>query len=89
MLNAWFYSHSVFAVAVVVCFVTAAIPLIGLHFFHKIVPWNVREEDTSMVGLSYALCGGIFAVVGNRFLWPIWEPARLREELQLHYQIPC
>jgi membrane protease YdiL (CAAX protease family) len=63
MLNAWFYSHSIWAVAAAVCFVTTIIPLIGLHFFHKAVPWNVREEDTSMVGLSYALCGGIFAVV--------------------------
>ena len=58
MLNAWFYSHSIWAVAAAICFVTAAIPLIGLYFFHKWIPWNVREEDTSMVGLSYALCGG-------------------------------
>ena len=63
MLNDWFYTHSVWSVAAAVCFVTVVIPLIGLYFFHKIVPWNVREEDTSMVGLSYALCGGIFAVV--------------------------
>jgi len=63
MLNAWFYSHSIMAVGLAVCFVTAVIPLIGLYFFHKWIPWNVREEDTSMVGLSYALCGGIFAVV--------------------------
>ena len=63
MLNAWFYSHSVYAVAAAVCFVTVVIPLIGLYFFHRWVDWNVREEDTSMVGLSYALCGGIFAVV--------------------------
>src|ERR1700683_1706132 len=63
MLNAWFYSHSIWAVAAAVCFVTAAIPLIGLYFFHKWIPWNVREEDVSMVGLSYALCGGIYAVV--------------------------
>ncbi len=63
MLNDWFYSHSVWSVAAAVCFVTVVIPLIGLYFFHKVVPWNVREEDTSMVGLSYALCGGIFAVV--------------------------
>ena len=63
MLNNWFYSHPVWEVAAAVCFVTVVLPLVGLYFFHKLVPWNVREEDTSMVGLSYALCGGIFAVV--------------------------
>ena len=63
MLNNWFYSHSVWEVAAAVCFVTVVLPLLGLYLFHKVVPWNVREEDTSMVGLSYALCGGIFAVV--------------------------
>ena len=63
MLNNFFYSHSIWTVAAAVCFVTVVIPLIGLWFFHKWVDWNVREEDTSMVGLSYALCGGIFAVV--------------------------
>ena len=63
MLNNWFYSHPVWEVAAAVCFVTVVLPLVGLYFFHKVVPWNVREEDTSMVGLSYALCGGIFAVV--------------------------
>ncbi len=63
MLNNWFYSHSIFEVGLAVCLVTTILPLVGLYFFHKMVDWNVREEDTSMVGLSYALCGGIFAVV--------------------------
>ena len=63
MLNNWFYSHPIWEVGLAVCFVTTVLPLIGLYFFHKMVDWNVREEDTSMVGLSYALCGGIFAVV--------------------------
>ena len=63
MLNNFFYSHSIWIVALSVCCVTVVLPLIGLYFFHKVVDWNVREEDTSMVGLSYALCGGIFAVV--------------------------
>ena len=31
--------------------------------------------------LVYTLCGVIFAVVGNRFLFPLWEPGRLREQL--------
>jgi hypothetical protein len=63
MLNNWFYSHPIWEVGLAVCLVTTVLPLIGLYFFHKMVDWNVREEDTSMVGLSYALCGGIFAVV--------------------------
>jgi hypothetical protein len=63
MLNDFFYSHSTWTVAAVVCGALVILPLIGLFIFHRIVPWTVREEDTSMVGLSYALCGGIYAVV--------------------------
>jgi hypothetical protein len=39
------------------------LPVIGLFIFHRLVSWRTREADTSMVGLSYALCGGIYAVV--------------------------
>ena len=63
MLNHFFYSHSILVVGLTVCFFTVVVPLLGLWPFHKVVDWNVREEDTSMVGLSYALVGGIFAVV--------------------------
>lgn len=63
MLNHWFYSHSTWEVAGAVCSVLVLLPLIGLYFFHRKVNWHVREENTSMVGLSYALCGGIYAVV--------------------------
>ena len=63
MLNAWFYAHSTWEVAGAVCTVLIVIPLIGLYIFHRLVDWNTREEDTSMIGLSYALCGGIYAVV--------------------------
>jgi hypothetical protein len=63
MLNDWFYSHSTWAVALVVCGGLIIPALIGLFFFHRFVSWHAREEDTSMVGLSYALCGGIYAVV--------------------------
>ena len=63
MLNAWFYSHSVWEVAFAVCSVLVLLPLAGLFVFHRLVPWEIREEDTTMVGLSYALCGGIYAVV--------------------------
>jgi len=63
MLNDWFYSHTTWEVAAAVCSVVVLIPLIGLYIFHRLVNWNAREEDTSMVGLSYALCGGIYAVV--------------------------
>ena len=63
MLNHWFYSHSTWEVAAAVCSVLLALPLAGLYIFHRLVDWHAREEDTSMVGLSYALCGGIYAVV--------------------------
>jgi hypothetical protein len=63
MLNHWFYSHSTWEVAAAVCSVVVGLPLIGLFFFHRLVDWNAREKDNSMVGLSYALCGGIYAVV--------------------------
>jgi hypothetical protein len=63
MLNAWFYSHSTWEVAAAVCAVVIILPLAGLYVWHRLVDWHVREEHTSMVGLSYALCGGLYAVV--------------------------
>jgi hypothetical protein len=63
MLNHWFYSHSTWEVAAAVCSVVVLLPLAGLYLFHRLVDWNTREKDNSMVGLSYALCGGIYAVV--------------------------
>jgi|HubBroStandDraft_6_1064221.scaffolds.fasta_scaffold486301_1 hypothetical protein len=63
MLNHWFYSHSTWEVAAAVCAVVVIFPLIGLFIFNRLVNWDAREKDTSMVGLSYALCGGIYAVV--------------------------
>jgi hypothetical protein len=46
-----------------VCLAIVALSLIGLRIFHGWIPWHKREEDTSMVGLSYALCGGLYAVM--------------------------
>ncbi|MGA2114868.1 MAG: hypothetical protein ABSH56_08980 [Bryobacteraceae bacterium] len=63
MLNQWFYSHSTWAVAGAVCSALVFLSLVGLYIFHRRVDWHAREEDTSMTGLSYALCGGIYAVV--------------------------
>src|SRR5579872_4911333 len=63
MLNDWFYSHSTWEVAAAVCSVVVLLPLIGLCVFHRLVAWHRREKDTTMVGLSYALCGSIYAVV--------------------------
>jgi hypothetical protein len=63
MLNHWFYSHSTWEVAAAVCSVVVLLPLAGLFLFNGLVDWHAREKDTSMVGLSYALCGGIYAVV--------------------------
>jgi len=63
MLNHWFYSHSTWEVAGAVCSIVVVLPLAGLFMFHRLVDWHAREKDTSMVGLSYAICGGIYAVV--------------------------
>jgi hypothetical protein len=63
MLNQWFYSHATWEVGTAICLVMVVIPLFGLFFFHRAVPWHKREEDTTMVGLSYALCGGLSAVM--------------------------
>lgn len=63
MLNQWFYSHPTWEVATAVCLVLILLPLAGLFFFHRLVPWRKREEDTPMVGLSYALCGSLYAVM--------------------------
>ena len=63
MLNQWFYSHAVWQVAIAVCSVMVLVPLLGLSLFHRLVDWEAREHDTTMVGLSYALCGGIYAVL--------------------------
>jgi membrane protease YdiL (CAAX protease family) len=63
MLNQWFYSHTTWQVGSAVCLVLILIPLAGLFIFHRLVPWRYREEDTAMVGLSYALCGGLYAVM--------------------------
>jgi hypothetical protein len=63
MLNNWFYSHSTLQVALLVCPFVTLLPLLGLYVFHRLVNWEAREEDTAMTGLSYAICGGIYAVV--------------------------
>ena len=63
MLNNWFYAHSTWEVAGVVCSVLVLLPLLGLLMFHRLVDWHTREKNTNMIGLSYALCGGIYAVV--------------------------
>ena len=61
MLNDWFYSHSTWEMATLVCLILVGLPLLGLFVFHRLVDWHAREEDTPMVGLSYALCGGVYA----------------------------
>jgi len=63
MLNAWFYSHPIWEVVFVVCAVMVVVAIAGLFIFHHLVQWEAREKDTSMIGLSYALAGGIYAVV--------------------------
>jgi hypothetical protein len=63
MLNNWFYSHPTWEVTFVVCLVLVLLALGGLFVFHRRVDWDIREKDTTMVGLSYALAGGIYAIV--------------------------
>jgi hypothetical protein len=63
MLNQWFYSHTTWEVAGAVCSVVVLLALLGLFLFHRVFDWHAREKDTAMTGLSYALCGGIYAVV--------------------------
>jgi hypothetical protein len=63
MLNDWFYSHPTWQVMIAVCAVLLIISLLGLIPFHRLVNWEAREHDTAMIGLSYALAGGIYAVV--------------------------
>jgi hypothetical protein len=63
MLNQWFYSHPTWEVAGLICAVLLILALGGLRIFHRLVDWHVREEDTAMVGLSYALCGSVYGVL--------------------------
>ena len=63
MLNNWFYSHSTYASMALVCGTLVLVALASLFAFHRLVNWHAREKDTAMVGLSYALAGGIYAVV--------------------------
>lgn len=63
MLNDWFYSHSTWVVALAVCTVLSVAGLAALLALHRLVSWEARKADNAMTGLSYALCGGIYAVV--------------------------
>jgi hypothetical protein len=62
MLNEWFYSHPNLEVIIVVCGGLIAIALAGLFIFTRFVNWEAREKDTSMIGLSYAIAGAVYAV---------------------------
>ncbi|MGD0633947.1 MAG: hypothetical protein ABSA13_06690 [Beijerinckiaceae bacterium] len=63
MLNEWFYSHPTWEVTLAVCSVIVLATLAGLLVFNRLVHWEAREKDTTMTGLSYALAGGLFAIV--------------------------
>jgi len=72
MLNQWFYAHKTWQIGTVVDLTIVAVLLLGLFAFHRWVAWEHREHDTAMVGLSYALCGSVYAVIlalvaGNTF----------------------
>jgi hypothetical protein len=59
MLNQWFYAHKTWQIGTVVDLALILAALAGLFIFHRLVEWRHREEDTAMVGLSYALSGGL------------------------------
>ena len=63
MLNAWFYAHKTWQIGLVVDSALILVALVGLRVFHRLVAWRHREHDTAMVGLSYALAGGLYAVM--------------------------
>lgn len=42
---------------------------------------DVTAHDIALQRMIYSLLGGAIAVVGNRRLWPIWEPLRLQAAL--------
>ncbi len=42
---------------------------------------DVGAGGIALQRLVYTVTGGVIAVVGNRFLWPLWEPLRMRELL--------
>jgi hypothetical protein len=63
MLNEWFYTHKTWQVGTLIDLTLILVSLVGLYYFHRLVAWHHRELDTAMVGLSYALCGGVYAVM--------------------------
>lgn len=63
MLNQWFYAHKTWQIGTVVDLTLVIVALLGLWAFHRWVAWENREHDTAMVGLSYALCGSVYAVL--------------------------
>jgi hypothetical protein len=63
VLNEWFYTHSNFEVMLLVCGSLLVLSLAGLTLFTRLVNWEMREKDTSMIGLSYAMAGAVYAVV--------------------------
>jgi hypothetical protein len=63
MLNQWFYTHKTWQIGLAVDLTLILVALAGLYIFHRLVAWHRREEDTAMVGLSYALAGGLYAVM--------------------------
>jgi hypothetical protein len=63
ILNQWFYTHKTWQVGTAIDLTLVAVALIGLYIFHRLVAWHHREHDTAMTGLSYALAGGVYAVM--------------------------
>jgi hypothetical protein len=63
MLNDWFYSQPSWLVMLALCAGLVALGLAAVLLAPRLVSWERREKDTKMVGLSYALAGGIYVIV--------------------------
>ena len=42
---------------------------------------GVATGNIALQRMVYTFVGGVLAVLGNQYLWPLWEPRRLREQL--------
>jgi hypothetical protein len=63
MLNDWVYSQPSWLVMLALCAALAGLGLGAVFVVRFLVSWERREKDTKMIGLSYALAGGVYAVV--------------------------
>ncbi|HEX3919985.1 MAG TPA: hypothetical protein VHW60_21820 [Caulobacteraceae bacterium] len=63
MLNDWFYATPYWLVTLVVCGVLVLLSVAAVALAQRLIKWEPREKDTKITGLSYALAGGVYALV--------------------------